>query len=81
MAVWISSPTLAGSSGLADGSASMRSRGPLAAGKPIIRIRRPAELRSRAQRLGDGVAELAMLQAQFAAAPVNFGRRLTGRRA
>jgi hypothetical protein len=38
-----------------------------AAGAPVIRIRRPADRRSRIQRWNDTVATLATLQAEYAA--------------
>ncbi len=52
---------------MTDAERQARCRAARAAGKPIIRIRRPADLRSRAQRWRDAVAELATLQAQYAA--------------
>ena len=54
---------------MTDAERQARCRAARAAGKPIIRIRRPADLRSRAQRWRDAVAELATLQAQYAAWP------------
>ena len=51
---------------MTDAERQARCRAARAAGKPIIRIRRPADLRSRAQRWRDAVAELATLQAQYA---------------
>jgi hypothetical protein len=44
-----------------------RCRAARAAGVPIIRMRRPLDHRSRAQRWCDAVSELTALQAQYAA--------------
>ncbi len=52
---------------MTDAERQARCRAARAAGKPVIRIRRPADLRSRAQRWRDAVAELATLQAQYTA--------------
>ena len=52
---------------MTDAERQARCRAARASGKPIIRIRRPADLRSRAQRWRDAVAELATLQAHYAA--------------
>ena len=52
---------------MTDAERQARCRAARVAGKPIIHIRRPADLRSRAQRWRDAVAELATLQAQSAA--------------
>ncbi len=52
---------------MTDAERQARCRAARAAGKPIIRIRRPADLSSRAQRWRDAVAELATLRARYAA--------------
>jgi hypothetical protein len=44
-----------------------RLRAARAAGAPVIRTRRPADHRGKAQRWQDAVAELTVLQAQYAA--------------
>jgi hypothetical protein len=44
-----------------------RHRAARAAGAPVIRVRRPADHRSRAQRWNDSVATLVALQADYAA--------------
>ena len=52
---------------MTDAERQARCRAARAAGKPIIRIRRPADLRNRAQRWRDALDELATLQAHYAA--------------
>jgi len=52
---------------MTDAERQARCRAARDAGKPIIRFRRPTDLRSRAQRWRDAVAELATMQAQYAA--------------
>jgi hypothetical protein len=52
---------------MTDAERQARYRAARDAGKPIIRIRRPSELRSRAQRWRDAVAMLGALQEQYVA--------------
>ncbi len=52
---------------MTDAERQARFRAARAAGKPVTRPRRPADLRSRAQRWRDAVGELLSLQAQYAA--------------
>jgi hypothetical protein len=52
---------------MTDAERQARSRAARAAGRPIIRIRRPADHRSRARRWHDAVAELVALQAEYEA--------------
>ncbi len=52
---------------MTDAERQARYRAARAAGKPTARTRRPADLRSRAQRWRDAVGELLLLQAQYAA--------------
>ena len=55
-----------GGKAMTDAERQARYRAAREAGKPITRIRRPADLRSRAQRWHDAVAVLVALQAQYA---------------
>ena len=52
---------------MTDAERQARSRAARAAGRPVIRTRRPADHRSRAKRWHDTVAELIQLQAKYAA--------------
>ena len=52
---------------MTDAERQARHRAARDAGKPIIRIRRPSDLRSRARRWHDTVAELLALQAEYEA--------------
>lgn len=52
---------------MTDAERQARYRAARAAGKPVVRIRRPADHRSRARQWLDTVAALAELQAQYAA--------------
>ena len=52
---------------MTDAERQARYRAARAAGKPVVRTRRPADHRSRARRWLDTVAALAELQAQYAA--------------
>jgi hypothetical protein len=52
---------------MTDAERQARHRAARAAGVPVSRTRRPADHRSRARRWHDAVAELAELQAQYAA--------------
>ncbi len=52
---------------MTDAERQARRRAARAAGVPAIRVRRPADQRSRARRWRDAVAELTDLQAQYAA--------------
>jgi hypothetical protein len=52
---------------MTDAERQERYRAARAVGVPVIRIRRPADHRSRARRWNDAVAALAELQAQYAA--------------
>ncbi len=52
---------------MTDAERQARYRAARAAGTPAIRTRRPADHRSRVRRWHDAVAELATLQAQYAA--------------
>jgi hypothetical protein len=52
---------------MTDAERQARHRAARDAGKPIIRIRRPSDLRSRAQRWRDAVAVLVALQEQYIA--------------
>lgn len=56
-----------GERAMTDAERQARYRAARAAGAPVIRRRRPADLRSRARRWYDAVAELTQLQAQYAA--------------
>jgi hypothetical protein len=61
-------PTKAiGERAMTDAERQARYRAARAAGTPVIRIRRPADHRSRARRWDDTVAELTNLQAEYAA--------------
>jgi len=52
---------------MTDAERQARYRAARAAGAPVLRIRRPADYRSRAKRWHDAVAELTELQAQYGA--------------
>ena len=52
---------------MTDAERQARYRAARAAGTPVLRLRRPADHRSRARRWQDAVAELTELQAQYAA--------------
>jgi hypothetical protein len=54
-----------GERAMTDAERQARYRAARAAGAPVIRIRRPADHRSRDRRWGDTVAELAKLQAEY----------------
>lgn len=56
-----------GEHAMSDAERQARYRAARAAGVPVIRARRPAEQRSQARRWHDAVAELAALQARYAA--------------
>ena len=56
-----------GERAMTDAERQARCRAARAVGAPIIRTRRPTDHRSRARRWRDAVAELADLQAQYAA--------------
>ncbi len=56
-----------GPTAMTDAERQARCRAARAAGKPATRPRHPADRRSRAQRWCDAVAELAALQASYAA--------------
>ena len=56
-----------GERAMTDAERQARYRAARAAGTPVIRIRRPADHRSRARRWDDTVAELTNLQAEYAA--------------
>jgi hypothetical protein len=55
-----------GDTAMTDAERQARCRAARTAGKPTIRMRRPADRRSRAQRWCDAVAELTELQTQYA---------------
>ena len=55
-----------GETAMTDAERQARCRAARIAGKPAIRMRRPADHRSRARRWCDAVAELANLQMQYA---------------
>lgn len=55
-----------GETAMTDAERQARCRAARIAGKPAIRMRRPADHRSRARRWRDAVAELTDLQAQYA---------------
>jgi hypothetical protein len=65
-----------GERAMTDAERQARYRAARAAEAPVIRTRRPADHRSRAQRWHDAVAELTKLQAQYAdwldALPINL---------
>ena len=52
---------------MTDAERQARHRAARAAGVPVVRLRRPADHRSRARRWKEAVAELLQLQAQYAA--------------
>jgi hypothetical protein len=52
---------------MTDAERQARYRAARTAGAPVVRMRRPADHRSRARRWKDAVAELLQLQAQYAA--------------
>ena len=52
---------------MTDAERQARYRAARAAGVPVVRMRRPADHRSRARRWKEAVAELLQLQAQYAA--------------
>jgi hypothetical protein len=52
---------------MTDAERQARHRAARAAGVPVVRMRRPADHRSRARRWKEAVAELLQLQAQYAA--------------
>jgi hypothetical protein len=52
---------------MTDAERQARHRAERAAGVPVVRMRRPADHRSRARRWKEAVAELLQLQAQYAA--------------
>jgi hypothetical protein len=52
---------------MTDAERQARCRAARAAGAPVVRTRRPVDHRSRAKRWRDAVAELAVLQGQYAA--------------
>ena len=52
---------------MTDAERQARYRAARTAGVPVVRMRRPADHRSRARRWKDAVAELLQLQAQYAA--------------
>jgi len=52
---------------MTDAERQARYRAARAAGTPVLRLRRPADHRSRARRWQDAVAELTELQAQYSA--------------
>jgi hypothetical protein len=56
-----------GERAITDAERQARYRAARASGAPVMRIRRPADHRSRARRWDDTVAELTNLQAQYAA--------------
>ena len=56
-----------GETAMTDAERQARYRAARTIGTPVIRTRRPADHRSRARRWHDAVAELAALQAQYAA--------------
>jgi hypothetical protein len=56
-----------GETAMTDAERQARYRAARASGKPVIRIRRPADHRSRVKRWNDAVAELVTLQAEYAA--------------
>ena len=56
-----------GETPMSDAERQARYRAARAAGRPAIRIRRPADHRSRARRWHDTVAELVALQAEYEA--------------
>jgi len=58
---------LIGDTPMTDAERQARYRAARAAGKPMVRIRRPADRRSRAQRWCDTVAALVDLQAEYIA--------------
>lgn len=64
-----------GERAMTDAERQARYRAARAAGVPVVRTRRPADLRSRVRRWHDAVAELTELQAQYAvwleALPIN----------
>jgi hypothetical protein len=70
-----------GETPLSNAERQARYRAARAAGTPVIRVRRPADHRSRAQRWRDSVATLRVLQAEYAAwlaaLPENLGDSAT----
>ena len=58
---------LIGDTPMSDAERQARYRAARATGKPVIRIRRPADRRSRIQRWNDTVASLVELQAEYRA--------------
>jgi hypothetical protein len=58
---------LIGETPMTDAERQARYRAARAAGKPVIRIRRPTDHRSRAQRWHDTVAALVALQSEYVA--------------
>ena len=74
-----------GETAMTDAERQARCRAARIAGKPAIRMRRPADHRSRARRWRDAVAELTDLQAQYAtwldALPSNLRESTTAVRA
>ena len=56
-----------GETAMTDAERQARYRAARAAGSPVIRTRRPADHRSRAQRWNDNVAGLVQAQAEYAA--------------
>ena len=56
-----------GGRAMTDAERQARYRAARAIGKPTTRTRRPADLRSRAQRWRDAVGEVLLLQSQYAA--------------
>ena len=56
-----------GEKAMTDAERQARYRAARATGAPVIRTRRPADRRGRAQRWNDAVAELTALQAHYAA--------------
>ncbi len=59
---------------MTDAERQARRRAALAAGKPVSRIRSPADRRSRIQRWRDAVAELTAVQAQCVRNPSQGGQ-------
>lgn len=70
-----------GETAMTDAERQARCRAARIAGKPAIRMRRPADHRSRARRWRDAVAELTDLQTQYAtwldALPSNLRESIT----
>jgi hypothetical protein len=56
-----------GETAMTEAERQARYRATRAAGRPVIRTRRPADRRSRIQRWNDALAELAASQAEYAA--------------